>query len=95
MAALCLTRDWVLSTLRAQTQDAVRFDHTRATSHGGPYLKANRTGRRIGGGGGSELTIESGAAELEQALGTAAITHLLGLSRNGKCRLSLINDDGT
>ena len=46
--------------------------------------------------GDPELTIEGGAAGLEQAIGTAARpTHLLRLFRNGKCRLSLINDDGT
>jgi hypothetical protein len=51
---------------------------------------------RIGGGGDLELTIEGGAVELEQAIGTATRPiHLLRLFRNGKCRLSLINDDGT
>jgi hypothetical protein len=44
----------------------------------------------------AELTIEGGAAELEQAIGTAArLTHLPRRFRNGKYRLSLINDDGT
>jgi hypothetical protein len=51
---------------------------------------------RISGGGDLELTIEGGAVELEQAIGTAARPiHLLRLFGNGKCRLSLINDDGT
>ncbi len=62
----------------------------------GEYLAAGIAGRRIRGGGDPELTIEGGAAGLEQTIGTAARpTHLLRLFRNGKCRLSLINDDGT
>jgi hypothetical protein len=48
------------------------------------------------GGSDLELTIEGGAVELDQAIGTAARPiHLLRFFRNGKCRLSLINDDGT
>jgi hypothetical protein len=61
----------------------------------GPYLIANRTGRRIGGGGDPELAVEGGAADMEQENSTpAGPTHLPRRFRNGKYRLSLINDDG-
>jgi hypothetical protein len=35
-----------LSAFRAQPQDAVGFDHIRATARGGPHLKADRTDRK-------------------------------------------------
>ena len=62
----------------------------------GEDLTAGVAGRRIRGGGDPGPGVEDNAVDLEQEIGTAARPiHLLRLFHNGKCRLSLINDDGT
>jgi hypothetical protein len=59
-----------------------------------------RFGSRLGveqmSGTEAELAVEGGAADMEQENSTpAGPTHLPRRFRNGKYRLSLINDDGT